>query len=161
MLFYIYFENWSFIHKRLKYTLSENGLITHRDFYTLSILFLFSIMYSNSCTGSPGRIKVYKKPNLQCLTIVLKTWLYTNSQFLVYIRILWFWCDFFFSGSGTDSYAVVTPKHRVRTFLLPISIKVSLSISFRNLRHSVSVKIQEMLDSLPFSRTLKQNITTY
>ena len=28
-----------------------------------------SIMYSSSCTGSPGRIKVYKKPNLQFIKI--------------------------------------------------------------------------------------------
>ena len=44
-------------------------------------------MYSSSCTGSPGRTKVYKKPNLQCIKVpssMYKRPDCTNSQSLVY-----------------------------------------------------------------------------
>ena len=71
----------------MKYTLSENGQITLRDYYTLSLLFIFFNMYSSSCTGGPGRIKVYKKPNLKCIKVPLSIYKgpdCTYSQFLFY-----------------------------------------------------------------------------
>ena len=71
----------------MKYTLSENGQITLRDYYTLSLLFIFFNMYSSSCTGGPGRIKVYKKPNLKCIKVPLSIYkgpVCTYSQFLFY-----------------------------------------------------------------------------
>merc|ERR1711911_442935 len=88
LLFYIYFEIWSFIHTKVKiYTYKKMGRL-HTGIIIHYLYFIFfSIMYSSSCTGSPGRIKVYKTPNLQCIKVpssMYKRPDCTNYQFLVY-----------------------------------------------------------------------------